>query len=96
MTPMTLDGLLALEHDGWAALCAGRGAAFYGDVMTADGLMVLANGLVLDRDQVVASPAAEGRMPGPVDGYGDSSSRGRGWSALTRRDLSASPRSRSG
>ncbi|MCB0907777.1 MAG: nuclear transport factor 2 family protein [Nocardioidaceae bacterium] len=52
-----MDGLLALEHDGWAALCSGRGAGFYGDLMTADGLMVLANGLVLDRDQVVTSLA---------------------------------------
>ena len=54
---MTLDRLLSLEHDGWAALCSGRGADFYGRLMTSDGLMVLANGMVLDRAQVVDSLA---------------------------------------
>ncbi|SEE23853.1 nuclear transport factor 2 family protein [Ruania alba] len=49
------DELLALEHDGWQALCRGTGAAHYGRLMTDDGLMVLAHGLVLDRAAVVAS-----------------------------------------
>jgi hypothetical protein len=44
-----------LEHRGWAALCAGNGAAFYGELMTPEALMVLADGSVLDRDAVVAS-----------------------------------------
>ena len=57
MMEMTLDRLMGLEHEGWDALCSGRGADFYGGLMTVDGLMVLANGLVLDRDQVVASLA---------------------------------------
>lgn len=52
---MELEELLALEHDGWRALCEGRGAAFYGELMTSDGVMVLVDGSVLRRDQVVDS-----------------------------------------
>jgi hypothetical protein len=47
--------LWSLEHAGWAALCAGTGADFYGELMTPDAVMVLAPGVVLDRDAVVAS-----------------------------------------
>jgi hypothetical protein len=57
--------LLDLERRGWAALCDGTAADFYGDVMTEDGLMVLANGAVLDRGTVVA---ALGGSP-PWSGY---------------------------
>ncbi|WP_010534592.1 nuclear transport factor 2 family protein [Brachybacterium squillarum] len=49
------EHLLALEHEGWGSLCDGTGAAFYGALMTADGVMVLAHGLTLDREQVIAS-----------------------------------------
>ena len=49
--------LLDLEHQGWAALCRSTGDAFYGEVMTDDALMVLANGAVMDRSAVVASLA---------------------------------------
>ena len=53
--------LLEVEHAGWQSLCDGTAAAFYGDVMTDDGVMVLGNGQVMDRDQVVealgSSPA---------------------------------------
>ena len=49
------EELLELERRGWAALCDGTAADFYGAVMAADGLMVLANGAVLDRDTVVAA-----------------------------------------
>ena len=52
---LALDELLALEHQGWQALCEGRGAEFYGQLMTEDGLMVLAGGQVMDRPAVVAS-----------------------------------------
>jgi hypothetical protein len=45
--------LLEIEHAGWQSLCNGTAAAFYGDVMTDDGVMVLANGQVMDRDQIV-------------------------------------------
>jgi hypothetical protein len=47
--------LLELEHRGWAALRDGTGADFYGSLMTDDGVMVLANGAVADRDAVVES-----------------------------------------
>lgn len=47
--------LLELERRGWDSLCDGTGAAFYGDLMTEDGVMVLANGVVMDRETVVAS-----------------------------------------
>ncbi len=47
--------LLELEHAGWSALCDGTAAEFYGERMTADGVMVLADGSVMDREQVVTS-----------------------------------------
>ncbi|KII00502.1 hypothetical protein LP52_01400 [Streptomonospora alba] len=47
--------LLELEHRGWRSLCDGTGADFYGSLMTADGLMVLAHGQAFDRATVVAS-----------------------------------------
>ena len=49
------DMLLDLERLGWASLCEGTGADFFGSLMTRDGLMVLADGLVLDRQEAVAS-----------------------------------------
>lgn len=49
------DDLLDLERAGWDSLCRGTGAAFYGSIMTDDAVMVLANGMVMDRDQVAAS-----------------------------------------
>lgn len=52
---MELEALLSLERDGWDALCRGEGGAFYGEVMPADGVMVLAHGFLLDRSQVVDS-----------------------------------------
>ncbi len=50
-----LDELLYLEHRGWRSLCDGTGADFYGRIMTDDALMVLAHGMVLDRETVIAS-----------------------------------------
>ena len=47
--------MLALEHGGWRSLCEGTGDRFYGDVMTEDALMVLANGAVMDRPTVVSA-----------------------------------------
>ncbi|MGY1811469.1 nuclear transport factor 2 family protein [Blastococcus sp. SYSU D00820] len=47
--------LLELEHRGWEALRQGTGADFYGALMTADGVMVLADGTVADRAAVVAA-----------------------------------------
>lgn len=50
-----LDELLFIEHRGWTSLCDSTGADFYGSIMTDDGVMVLAHGVVMDRDAVVAS-----------------------------------------
>lgn len=50
---MDQDELLALERAGWDSLCDGTGDDFYGRTMTEDGLMVLANGMVMDRAEVV-------------------------------------------
>ena len=47
--------LLDLERSGWDSLCNSTGAQFYGDLMTDDGVMVLANGVVMDRAAVVDS-----------------------------------------
>lgn len=55
MTDLILDTLLATEREGWDALCESRGGAFYADLMTADGLMIISNGMVLDRAAVEAS-----------------------------------------
>lgn len=44
-----------LERRGWDSLCDGTAADFYGSVMTNDGVMVLANGMTMDRDDVVAA-----------------------------------------
>mgnify|MGYP001189039177 CR=1 FL=1 len=50
-----LNQLLELEHAGWRSLCDGTGADFYGSLMTSECRMVLANGAVLTRDDVIAS-----------------------------------------
>ena len=50
-----LQELLAIEHQGWESLCEGTGGRFYGDVMTEDALMVLANGAIMDRSSVTAA-----------------------------------------
>lgn len=44
-----------LERRGWDSLCDGTAAEFYGSVMTDDGVMVLANGMTMGRDDVVAA-----------------------------------------
>lgn len=48
----TLDALLELEHAGWSSLSDGTGDQFYGRIMTSGAVMVLANGMVMDRDAV--------------------------------------------
>lgn len=50
-----LDELLDLEHQGWKSLCNSTGADFYGQIMTSDGVMVLAHGQVFDRQAVIDS-----------------------------------------
>ncbi len=50
-----LNELLAVEHRGWDSLCTSTGANFYGSLMVTDAVMVLAHGVVMDRETVVAS-----------------------------------------
>jgi hypothetical protein len=50
-----VDELIELERAGWESLCAGTGDDFYGRTMTDDAVMVLANGAVMGRDEVVAA-----------------------------------------
>jgi hypothetical protein len=52
-----LKELLDLEEAGWASLCDGTGDRFYGEAMTPDGLMVLANGAVMTRLEVIEALA---------------------------------------
>ncbi|RPF21393.1 nuclear transport factor 2 family protein [Myceligenerans xiligouense] len=54
MSTLSLDALVDLEHQGWDALCASRGGTFYGALMTEDAVMVLPNGVVMDRDAIAA------------------------------------------
>jgi hypothetical protein len=49
------DELLEFEHAGWKSLCDGTGDTFYGGIMTDDAVMVLANGMVMDRDTVTSA-----------------------------------------
>ncbi|WP_300265552.1 nuclear transport factor 2 family protein [Microbacterium sp.] len=62
MAVFTADGgfgveLIEREHSGWRSLCDGTGGDFYGDIMTAGGVMILAHGFALTRADVVASLA---------------------------------------
>ena len=50
-----LSQLFELEQAGWQSLCDATGDRFYGDLMTDDAVMVLANGAVMDREAVVAA-----------------------------------------
>jgi len=55
MADELIEDLLTIERQGWDALCTGTGSDFYGQTMTSDGQMVLANGMALTRDSVVAA-----------------------------------------
>ncbi|MEV0671430.1 nuclear transport factor 2 family protein [Mycobacterium sp. NPDC050441] len=57
MTTPVLDELLHIERAGWDSLCESTGADFYGDLMLPDAVMVLANGMVMDRNTVVSALA---------------------------------------
>lgn len=50
-----LQELVELERLGWQSLCDGTGSAFYEALMTEEGLMVLADGMTMGRDQVAAA-----------------------------------------
>jgi hypothetical protein len=47
------EELLELEQAGWNALCDGTASEFYGSTMSEGALMVLANGQIMTRDDVV-------------------------------------------
>jgi len=47
--------VLQIEHAGWQSLCNATGSEFYGALMVDEARMILADGMVMDRDQVVAS-----------------------------------------
>lgn len=49
---MLWERISDLEHRGWRELCGGNSAGFYRDLMTDDGLMVFADGSVMDREEV--------------------------------------------
>jgi hypothetical protein len=53
MTDNLVDTLLELERAGWDSLCDSTGSEFYGATMLAEAVMVLANGMVMDRQTVV-------------------------------------------
>lgn len=55
MDALKLESLLDMERRGWDSLTDRRGGDFYGRLMTPDAVMVLVNGMVLDRDGVVQS-----------------------------------------
>jgi hypothetical protein len=55
MADLTLNSLLMIENDGWLSLTKSRGGDFYSALMTPEAVMVLVNGMVLDRDTIAAS-----------------------------------------
>lgn len=55
MANLDLHHLLATEHNGWLSLTNGTAADFYDSLMADDGVMVLVGGMVLDKEQTVAS-----------------------------------------
>ncbi len=55
MDALNLAELIRLEQRGWDALSRSAGGDFYGQLMTPDALMVLVNGMVLDRDTIEKS-----------------------------------------
>ena len=61
-----LEELLEIERAGWQSLCEATGDKFYGEIMTDDALMVLANGAIMDRAAVID---ALGQAP-PWQRYG--------------------------
>ncbi|MEZ5382834.1 MAG: DUF4440 domain-containing protein [Microthrixaceae bacterium] len=50
-----LGELLKLEHAGWTSLCDGTASDFYGSIMAEHARMILANGTVMNRSEVIDS-----------------------------------------
>lgn len=55
MRTLDIETLLDLERRGWDSLCGSRGGRFYGELMTPDAVMLLVNGMILDRDLIRSS-----------------------------------------
>lgn len=55
MNELDLAQLMRLERRGWDSLTRSAGGGFYRSLMTPDALMVLVNGMVLDRDTIASS-----------------------------------------
>lgn len=55
MDDLTLENLMDLERQGWEALSSATGGDFYGRIMTDEALMLLVNGMVLDRATAAAT-----------------------------------------
>jgi hypothetical protein len=55
MHGLDLRRLMDLERQGWDSLSRSRGGDFYGGLMTPDAVMVLVNGMVLDRGTIAST-----------------------------------------
>jgi hypothetical protein len=55
MGALDLTQLMELEQQGWDSLSRSTGGDYYGRLMTPDAVMVLVNGMVLDRDTIAVS-----------------------------------------
>ena len=55
--------LLELERAGWDSLCNQTGSEYYGELMLPNALMVLANGIAMDRDMVVSALSESSARP---------------------------------
>lgn len=55
MSALAPDALLTLERSGWDSLCRSEGGTFYAELMTAEAVMILPNGMVLDRTAIAES-----------------------------------------
>ncbi|UUX35164.1 nuclear transport factor 2 family protein [Fundicoccus culcitae] len=55
MQVLDRDTLLRIENAGWKSLCESKGAEFYSNILAADSVFVLMNGMVLDKEATVMS-----------------------------------------
>jgi hypothetical protein len=55
MDALDLRRLMDLERQGWDSLSRSTGGDFYGRLMTPDAVMVLVNGMVLERGTIAST-----------------------------------------
>lgn len=55
MSGLNLTRLMEIERQGWDSLQRSAGGDFYGRLMLPGAVMILVNGMVMDRDAVVHS-----------------------------------------